>query len=486
MTSEKSPTARLTAWLEQELSQAPPGERFPSDRVLAERFGLSERTVRTVMAGLARQGMVSRVRGSGTFKPRPDEPDAPHAPLRPTAAQSIASRIHELIVKGELKSGEALPQVKFLCRSYRIAPATVSKAYRLLQQRGVVVRVGRKYFAGNLDYAPMPIRRKRVFFFSISPRGFRQTMSIDGMLPGYRKMEKELMRHGFRVEYFGPDELDALMAVGSVHGAAPDAIAVGYVPKAQYENVSSRLVRFVRKARPSMPPALIFSDAAPPRVPHEINLLCHGNIATNWTRTLARFLVDRHITAVTLFYSTGRAFGVPFTFASSAKLYPELLQFGRDVRFRIVIRTEEDTDVGALVRKIWPDSSDGMIEAIMGKYQPMTRKRFEQSILVTGSFCELYHRCRNDSAWLFSNAQSAADALQWCRSHDIAVPGELTIIAFDNNPDYFGHSISTCIVDYETIGYQMAHSLIGDIPIAKTSRGYIRPSAMVLERGTTA
>ncbi len=486
MTSERTPAFELTAWLEQRLSQAAPGERFPSDRALARRFGLSERTVRTIMSRLARNGMVSRVRGSGTFKPRAAIADKPHEPLRPTAAQSIASRIHELIVKGELKSGEALPQVKFLCRSFRVAPATVSQAYRILQQRGVAVRVGRKCFAGNLDYTPMPVRRKRVFFFSTWTGGFRRAMAIDGMLPGYRKMEKELMRHGYRVAYFGPDELDTLMATGRLNGSLPDALAVGYVPRHQYDSISSRLVRFVRKASPATPPALMFSDAAPRRMPREINLLCHGNIATNWTRTLARFLLGRHVTAVTLFYDATRALRGPFTFASSAKLYPELLHFGGEVRFRVVIRSDNDTDVGALLQTIWPESSEGMIETVMGKYRPMAVDRFEERIRVTRAFDELYHRYRDDSAWLFSSATSAAQALQWCREHGVTVPDDLAIVAFENNPDFFHHSISTCIVDDETIGYQMAQSLIGDIPVARTSRGYIRPAAMVLERATTA
>ncbi len=45
--------------------------------------------------------------------------------------------------------------------------------------------------------------------------------------------------------------------------------------------------------------------------------------------------------------------------------------------------------------------------------------------------------------------------------------------------------ISSCAEDWETIGYMAAHAIIGDIPVAKTSKGYIRTDALLLERATT-
>jgi DNA-binding GntR family transcriptional regulator len=48
------------------------GGRFPSDRELAERFGVSRPTVRQAMAGLVADGLLERIQGRGTFVRGPD------------------------------------------------------------------------------------------------------------------------------------------------------------------------------------------------------------------------------------------------------------------------------------------------------------------------------------------------------------------------------------------------------------------------------
>lgn len=52
------------------LAHEPPGTRAPSERELAEEFGVSRTTVRQALDSLAVEGVVERVRGSGTFVAR--------------------------------------------------------------------------------------------------------------------------------------------------------------------------------------------------------------------------------------------------------------------------------------------------------------------------------------------------------------------------------------------------------------------------------
>jgi len=58
----------------------PSGAMLPSERVLAERFGVSRPTVRTQVDELVRQGLATRVIGSGTFAAEPRLPIAPTLP----------------------------------------------------------------------------------------------------------------------------------------------------------------------------------------------------------------------------------------------------------------------------------------------------------------------------------------------------------------------------------------------------------------------
>lgn len=58
--------------LRTEVLALPPGSRLPSERALAEQWGVARMTVRNALAGLAREGLVRTVHGSGTVTvPRP-------------------------------------------------------------------------------------------------------------------------------------------------------------------------------------------------------------------------------------------------------------------------------------------------------------------------------------------------------------------------------------------------------------------------------
>lgn len=68
----------ITAWrqiadaLRDEIDRAyAPGERLPTEAVLAQRFGVNRHTVRRALAALAESGLVRSTRGSGTFVEEP-------------------------------------------------------------------------------------------------------------------------------------------------------------------------------------------------------------------------------------------------------------------------------------------------------------------------------------------------------------------------------------------------------------------------------
>ena len=64
--------------------------------------------------------------------------------IREGSAVEIATRVEEAVRRGRLVPGAALPTVRGLARELGISPTTVSAAYRLLRERGLLLTAGRR------------------------------------------------------------------------------------------------------------------------------------------------------------------------------------------------------------------------------------------------------------------------------------------------------------------------------------------------------
>src|SRR4030095_1576582 len=74
---------QLQEILEGVIAALQPGALLPSERLLAERYGVARATVTQAVEGLVSRGLVYRVHGSGTFvaraaTPTPRPPPPPH------------------------------------------------------------------------------------------------------------------------------------------------------------------------------------------------------------------------------------------------------------------------------------------------------------------------------------------------------------------------------------------------------------------------
>lgn len=76
------------------------------------------------------------------------EPAAPRLRLDPTSAlpvfEQIQVQVVDLVSTGRWPGGTRLPPVRTLAEELGVAPGTVAKAYRALEQEGFVVTAGRR------------------------------------------------------------------------------------------------------------------------------------------------------------------------------------------------------------------------------------------------------------------------------------------------------------------------------------------------------
>jgi len=117
---------RLQEILEELVAASEPGERLPSERELASRHGVARMTVRGAIDQLARDGLVHRVQGQGTYVSEP----------RITQSASLTSFSEDMAARGMSPGSIVLAQ--------EVVPAVPAVALRLEVSEGEpIVRIER-------------------------------------------------------------------------------------------------------------------------------------------------------------------------------------------------------------------------------------------------------------------------------------------------------------------------------------------------------
>jgi GntR family transcriptional regulator len=114
----------LRAILEQLVGALPPGAALPSERELAERYGLARMTVRTEIERLTAEGSVYRLHGRGTFVAEP----------RIAQAGALTSFTEDMLARGQVPgstviSSEVIAADGFLAAMLEVKPG--DRCFRL-------------------------------------------------------------------------------------------------------------------------------------------------------------------------------------------------------------------------------------------------------------------------------------------------------------------------------------------------------------------
>lgn len=124
-----------------QLAASPGSHRLPSIRTLAADWGVSPRTVQLAVQQAVQQGQLETRPGSGIW-PKGHLPKlAP--PVPKLDAIRLAQRIGDEIRMGKHESNRPLPSPKDLAKQTNAHPATIRKAFGLLEAQDLAQRQGR-------------------------------------------------------------------------------------------------------------------------------------------------------------------------------------------------------------------------------------------------------------------------------------------------------------------------------------------------------
>jgi hypothetical protein len=340
-----------------------------------------------------------------------------------------------------------------------------------------------------MDSAMAMTSQRNVWFFTWYGPTEETVFRAANLGVSYTSMEIELQRYGAALRHFSREAFDEVIASAQRRRIAPAGFVFYNVWKpVHYEHIVHRLRDYARAIHTSIPPSLVVSVGMP-FIRSSIRLLHAGNIYTMQARRCAQRIVDKGISRTAVFLPAGSLAD------KFVRLYPELISMAPGGMHRLVIQDpslepatrDREGESGQPPAGAIYSQAQKCLGRILPKYTTIDPDIAYSRMYAIDSFAHwcATHAPRSQTAWVFARTADAAAALQWARDNHIGVPSPLSIIDLENNADYYREDISSCIPDWHGVGYLMAHTLLRDIPIERSRKGYIHTRAVFLDRATT-
>ncbi|MBD3243135.1 MAG: hypothetical protein GF331_21265 [Chitinivibrionales bacterium] len=124
-------------------------------------------------------------------------------------------------------------------------------------------------------------------------------------------------------------------------------------------------------------------------------------------------------------------------------------------------------------------------ERELSRYRRTNLDSVRHEIVYADTLDECFEAARERQTWVFQRDRHAAEALDWAHRRRLHVPANLAVIGLENDPAFYHRGLSRVDPDWSSMGYMMAHALIGDFAVPTGPGRVIETRARVVEKLTT-
>lgn len=482
--------AALRLWLEEHIDSLEPGQPCLSDQAIAARWGISARTVRRAMRRLCDNGLVVRIQGKGTFRAGENiVTAAPVPPARQSSVDRLVESLHAEIRGGALRRGDVLPKLKYVSLQYRVSERTVTMAYRRLASMRIVSKVGKRYWVGGMSVWDPTRTRSEAWLVFDSAERLESTFTQHMFATAYQRFEEELVGCGIALRCFTIHDLSSRARSASERETLPVGIAFtarssDYLVDALHL-VGRELGDVVRRGVRVLAEATAI--AAFTHRPPGVEAFARGHLHTAQARALAEYIHTRLKRPVVIVRDIPHQSDLARAYIRTNKIAYAIAGYSTAAPTITTAFVGQGHSPGvapdwlSVLRGDTPQREYLAAEFDAGEGSEAT----PGDVRVFGGLHEVCCACEGPVVWLCETSALAVESLRTLRAHGRRVPDDVALLSLESSPELVARGISSCGPDMRTLGYLMAHALVGDFRLKRTSRGFIRVPGRVTERFTT-
>jgi len=477
-------------WIRQQLVIKNPGDRLPTELQLAKEFLISRITVNRIISLFVKQGAITRVQGKGMFIPFKENPSPLQIPRSPRpTSQIIFDAVVQSISSGEFKIGTPLPAIKLMSYQFKVSYASVVKAYQKLVHEENVIKVGKTFFVGSLKEAVSLRSNREVYIFRYKSDDFSYLYKSD-LKYAYQKMEMELHANGFFLRYASSEKWEELSRSWIKTQDFPAGIMFSEINADKFNEYPKEFANDIIAFRENCPPLLLdLRTAQYNKELGKVHQLTRGHMLTTSSRAMVEYITASGFDEIIFFMNESNYI---WSFESNSlplvRIFWMLKELKSLIKVRYVLKPYASHKKHLTYLRNFKIEDQHKKASLnqFGKVDHISSKNIAAETTISQDFSAKFPEyCNKNSLWIFSSDSEAAEAISWLRSKNFKIPEDISIMGLENDPRYFHLGLSSCGPDWDTIGYLMAHSLIGDIPIAKTGKGFIKTKSDVIKKLTT-